>query len=57
MSIGVLGVAYWTSEALLAFLPPDQALALPNLRFVFDGWVARRGMKAPARKNDVAPSQ
>jgi predicted permease len=28
-----LGVAHWTSGALLAFLPPEQAIALPNLRF------------------------
>jgi putative ABC transport system permease protein len=28
-----LGVASWTSGALLAFLPPEQAIALPNLRF------------------------
>jgi predicted permease len=35
---GVLGlvVAYWTSAALLAFLPPAQASALPNLRFAID---------------------
>ncbi len=32
---GVLavGVAYWISAALLAFLPPEQGTALPNLRF------------------------
>ncbi len=34
-----LGVAHWTSGALLAFLPPEQAIALPNLRFVFDARV------------------
>jgi putative ABC transport system permease protein len=32
-----LGVAYWISAALLAFLPPEQALAVPNLRFALDG--------------------
>ena len=32
-----LGVAYWISGALLAFLPPEQALAVPNLRFALDG--------------------
>jgi predicted permease len=31
-----LAVARWTSGALLAFLPPEQAVALPNLRFVID---------------------
>jgi predicted permease len=31
-----LGVAYWISGALLAFLPPQQAIALPNLRFALD---------------------
>ena len=31
-----LGVAYWASGALLAFLPPEQAIALPNLRFELD---------------------
>jgi putative ABC transport system permease protein len=31
-----LGVASWISGALLAFLPPDQAIALPNLRFELD---------------------
>jgi putative ABC transport system permease protein len=34
-----LGVAYWISRALLAFLPPDQATALPNLRFELDARV------------------
>lgn len=34
-----LGVAKWTSGALLAFLPPEQALALPNLRFALDSRV------------------
>jgi predicted permease len=34
-----LGVAYWTSGALLAFLTPEQAVALPNLRFRLDGRV------------------
>jgi putative ABC transport system permease protein len=32
-----LGVAYWISGALLAFLPPEQSLAVPNLRFALDG--------------------
>ena len=31
-----LGLARWGSAALLAFLPPDQALALPNLSFQLD---------------------
>lgn len=31
-----LGVAAWISRALLAFLPPDDAEALPNLRFTLD---------------------
>jgi predicted permease len=31
-----LGVAYWISGALIAFLPPDQAIAAPNLRFAID---------------------
>ena len=31
-----LGVAYWISGALIAFLPPDQAIAAPNLRLVLD---------------------
>ena len=31
-----LGVARWISGALLAFLPPDQAIAQPNLRFALD---------------------
>jgi putative ABC transport system permease protein len=31
-----LGVAYLVSGALLAFLPPQQAVALPNLRFALD---------------------
>ena len=31
-----LGVAAWISGALLAFLPPDDAAALPNLRFTLD---------------------
>ena len=31
-----LGVAYAISGALLAFLPPQQAVALPNLRFTLD---------------------
>lgn len=31
-----LGFAHWTSRALLAFLPPEQAVALPNLRFELD---------------------
>jgi putative ABC transport system permease protein len=34
-----LGVAWWTSRALLAFLPPEQAAALPNLRFALDARV------------------
>ena len=34
-----LFVARWTSGALLAFLPPDQALGLPNLRFELDARV------------------
>jgi putative ABC transport system permease protein len=34
-----LGVAYLMSGALLAFLPPQQAVALPNLRFALDGRV------------------
>jgi putative ABC transport system permease protein len=34
-----LVVARWTSGALLAFLPPDQATALPNLRFGLDATV------------------
>jgi predicted permease len=35
-----LGVAYWINGALIAFLPPDQAIAAPNLRFSVDGRVA-----------------
>jgi predicted permease len=31
-----LGVAHWISAALLALLPPEQAVASPNLRFVLD---------------------
>ena len=31
-----LGVAYWINGALIAFLPPDQAIAAPNLRFTVD---------------------
>ena len=31
-----LGAAHWISDALLAFLPPEQATALPNLRFGID---------------------
>jgi predicted permease len=31
-----LAVARWTSGALLGFLPPEQATALPNLRFELD---------------------
>jgi len=31
-----LMVAAWLSRTLLAFLPPDQAVALPNLRFHID---------------------
>jgi predicted permease len=34
-----LGVAYWISGALIAFLPPDQAIAAPNLRFAVDARV------------------
>ena len=34
-----LVVARWTSAALLAFLPPEQAVALPNLRFGLDARV------------------
>jgi predicted permease len=34
-----LGAAEWISGALLAFLPPEQALALPNLRFELDSRV------------------
>jgi len=34
-----LGVANWISKALLAFLPPQQAIALPNLRFALDARV------------------
>jgi len=34
-----LGVAYWVSGALLAFLPPEQIIALPNLRFELDAHV------------------
>ena len=34
-----LGVAHWISGALLAFLPPEQAIALPNLRFALDARV------------------
>jgi len=34
-----LAVARWTSGVLLAFLPPEQALALPNLRFDLNGSV------------------
>ena len=34
-----LGVAAWISGALLAFLPPDDAEALPNLRFTLDAGV------------------
>ena len=36
-----LVAARWTSGALLAFLPPDQATALPNLRFELDATRAR----------------
>ena len=35
-----LVVAHWTSAALLAFLPPADALAIPNLRFQLDARVA-----------------
>ena len=31
-----LGVAHWISRVLIAFLPPDQAIAAPNLRFTID---------------------
>jgi predicted permease len=34
-----LAVAYWTSGALLAFLPPEHAVAVPNLRFEIDARV------------------
>ncbi|HSC28570.1 MAG TPA: ABC transporter permease [Vicinamibacterales bacterium] len=34
-----IGVAHWISGALLAYLPPDDALALPNLRLVLDARV------------------
>jgi predicted permease len=34
-----LGLAYWISGALIAFLPPDQAIAAPNLRFAIDARV------------------
>jgi predicted permease len=34
-----LGVAAWISGALLAFLPPDDAAALPNLRFTLDAGI------------------
>jgi predicted permease len=34
-----IGVAHWISGALLAFLPPQQAIALPNLRFALDARV------------------
>lgn len=34
-----VGVAWWSSRALLAFLPPDQAAALPNLQFGLDARV------------------
>jgi predicted permease len=34
-----LVVARWTSAALLAFLPPQQATAIPNLQFDFDARV------------------
>jgi len=34
-----LGAAYWISAALLSFVPPDQATALPNLRFQLDARV------------------
>ena len=34
-----LGVAHWTSGALLAFLPPEQTIALPNLQLEFDARV------------------
>ena len=34
-----LGVAYWINRALIAFLPPDQAIAAPNLRFAVDARV------------------
>jgi putative ABC transport system permease protein len=37
-TLGV-GVAWWSSRALLAFLPPDQAAALPNLQFGLDARV------------------
>jgi putative ABC transport system permease protein len=33
--LGLL-VAKWTSRMLLAFLPPDQAVAMPNLQFQID---------------------
>jgi putative ABC transport system permease protein len=35
VALGLI-VARWTSGLLLAFLPPDQAVALPNLRFELD---------------------
>ena len=34
-----IAVAWWISGALLAYLPPDDALATPNLRFAFDARV------------------
>jgi predicted permease len=34
-----LGVAYWIGGVLIAFLPPDQAVAAPNLRFTIDARV------------------
>jgi predicted permease len=34
-----LGVAHWISGALLAYLPPNDALAMPNLRFALDARV------------------
>jgi predicted permease len=34
-----IGVAYWISGALLAYLPPNDALAIPNLRFALSARV------------------
>ncbi len=31
-----IGAAHWISSALISFLPPDQAVAAPHLRFAFD---------------------
>ena len=31
-----MGAAHWISAALLGFLPPEQAIAVPNLRFALD---------------------